>query len=574
MNISTSQRFKIDKASLPPILPAEPTSLCGAPGDGKERLAQAQHLSRSGLPLSAIRLAEQVRNEALAAGSQHLYALSAEQLSWYYFMTARYEEGAVHALEAIEIWQAMSNGAREACCRCYYAWQSCMMGMPGAEQEALQALRQAETAEDPMALCLAWNTVAVVLWMYKQFEQALAFSTQAVALARQLGDPVTLGWWLINDGGIRGDLAAMRAEQGDRSELASAIDEAIGITREALGLAMANQDHWGARICLGNLAELALHVSDHDSAAAYLEQWRQLPGELGDRAIIHYHHYHGRVLIAQGLIDEAIVALETGIEHADQVNDLESGVPGCEALAEAYERKGDYRMALHWHRQFHSHYVRYCTHTAQRSARVAATHYDTEKLRRQGELAQRQAQTLEMSNRALERETDRLKKANLEDPLTGLYNRRALEQAMAEAQRGGAYAIAVLDLDHFKNVNDRFSHIAGDEVLRRIADILGGLIRKSDLLARFGGEEFVLLMPGTGSADAVVLCERLRGAIEAWNWREYHPELQVTVSIGVATRDDGDEPAAILAAADALLYKAKANGRNRVEFDHATKVSS
>jgi hypothetical protein len=175
-----------------------------ASGIAEERLAQAEALSRSGLPISAITLAEQVRNEALANGDQHRYALSTGQLSWYYFMTARYEEGAVHALEAIDIWQAMGDAVREATCRCHYAWQMCQMGMPGAEHEAMQALRQAEKAGDPAALCLARNTVAVVLWMYKQFELALDFSTQAVALAREVGDPVALGWWLINEGGIRG----------------------------------------------------------------------------------------------------------------------------------------------------------------------------------------------------------------------------------------------------------------------------------------------------------------------------------------------------------------------------------
>ncbi|WP_068085396.1 tetratricopeptide repeat-containing diguanylate cyclase [Novosphingobium rosa] len=542
-----------------------------ASGIARERLAEAERLSRSGLPISAIALAEQVRNEALANGSQHIYALSTSQLSWYYFMTARYEQGAVHALEAIELWQVTGDAAREASCRCYYAWQLCQMGMPGAEHEAMQALRQAEKAGDPAALCLAQNTVAVVLWMYKQFEQALDFSTQAVALARTVDDPVALGWWLINDGGIRGDHAAIKAAQGDRRDLVATVDHATSLTEEALALALAHQDHWGARICLGNLAEFALHLGDTDRAMAHMDHWQQLPGELGDRDLTQYHRCNGQVLIAQGRIDEAIVALKTGVEHADQVNDLESGVPGCQALAEAYERKGDFKMALHWHREFHEHYVRYCTHTAQRSARVAATQYETEQLRNQSETARLQAQALEVSNLELTQETDRLKKANLEDPLTGLYNRRALEAALAETQKtGAAYAIALLDVDHFKRINDRFSHLVGDEVLRQIAGILGGLIRKSEFLARFGGEEFVLLMPDMGSAEAAVLCERLRSAVEAWNWAEQNTELAVTISIGIASTDGTDAPTAILAAADALLYQAKAKGRNRVEVSHAT----
>jgi diguanylate cyclase (GGDEF)-like protein len=559
--------------TLAALFPTNNDLFRGASGIAEERLAQAERLSRTGLPISAITLAEQIRNEALAQSNQHVYALSTGQLSWYYFMTARYEEGAVHALEAIEIWQVTGDAVREATCRCYYAWQMCQMGMPGAEHEAMQALRQAEKAGDPAALCLAQNTVAVVLWMYKQFELALDFSTQAVALARQVDDPVALGWWLINEGGIRGDQAAMKASQGDRSELAAAIDQANRITGEALALALAHEDHWGARICLGNMAEFALHVGDTDSAAAHMDHWRQLPGELGDRAIPQYHNCNGQVLIAQGRIEEAIEELKAGIEHADQVNDLESGVPGCKALAEAYERKGDFRMALHWHREFHDHYVRYCTHTAQRSARVAATQYETEQLRSQTETARLQAQALEVSNLELTQETDRLKKANLEDPLTGLYNRRALENALGEAQKAGsAYAIAILDVDHFKRINDCFSHMVGDEVLRQIAAILSGLTRKTEFLARFGGEEFVLLMPGMGSADALVLCERLRSAVEAGSWGEQTMDLHVTISIGIAGTDGTDEPSAILAAADALLYQAKANGRNRVEVSNAAET--
>jgi diguanylate cyclase (GGDEF)-like protein len=565
--ILSSEQLMAGTTTLASLFPAKGALHRSAPDMAEQRLAEAERLSRSGLPISAITLAEQVRNEALAHGSQHIYALSTGQLSWYYFMTARYEQGAVHALEAIEIWQATGDAVREATCRCYYAWQLCQMGMPGAEHEAMQALRQAEKAGDPAALCLAQNTVAVVLWMYKQFELAIDFSTQAVALAREVGDPVALGWWLINDGGIRGDQAALKAAQGDRSELASTIDHANRITEEALALALAHQDHWGARICLGNLAEFALHVGDTDRATAHMEHWQQLPGELGDRDLTQYHRCNGQVLVAQGRIDEAIVALRTGVEHADQVNDLESGVPGCEALAAAYERKGDFQMALHWHREFHEHYVRYCTHTAQRSARVAATQYETEQLRNQSETARRQAQALEMTNLELTQETDRLKKANLEDPLTGLYNRRALENMLAETQKSGsAYAIAILDVDHFKRINDQFSHLVGDEVLRQIAGILGGLTRKSEFLARFGGEEFVLLMPETSSVEAVVLCERLRSAVEAWCWGERNTELRVTISIGIASTEGADDPTAILAAADALLYQAKANGRNRVEI--------
>lgn len=553
------------------ILPTVNDRSGGIPGIAagtaiEDLLAKAEHLSRTGRPMSAVTVAEQARDEALALGDTKAYACSLEQLSWYYYMIARYEQGVMHAREAIDIWQNRGDVVHEATSRSYYAWLLCQMGMPGAEQEAMQALRQAETTGDLTALCLAQNTVAVVLWMFKQYDLALDFSLQSIALARRIGEPVVLGRWLINEGGIRGDHAALQASLGDDSLLVAAVGHATRVTEEALALALAHDDYWAARICLGNLAEFALHVGAIDRAAAYMAQWRDLPGELGDRAMIHYHLYTGLVFMAQDRMDEALASLKTGIEYADRVNDLESGVPCCKAIADAYERKGDFRMALQWHRHFHEHYIRYSTHVAQRSARVAAKQYETEQLRSQSENERRRAQALEASNQELAQESDRLKRASEEDPLTGLYNRRALESALATAREGRApYAIAILDIDHFKRINDGFSHLVGDQVLCRVAAILTNLVRKGDFLARFGGEEFVLLMPGIRSADALPICERLRRSIEEWPWADQAPALRVTVSIGIAGTEGADDPNAILTAADVRLYQAKGNGRNRVE---------
>ena len=156
-----------------------------------------------------------------------------------------------------------------------------------------------------------------------------------------------------------------------------------------------------------------------------------------------------------------------------------------------------------------------------------------------------------------------------QDPLTGLPNRRAFEErAVAEVARmqgGAALSLAVLDIDHFKRVNDERSHAVGDAVLRRFAQVAGEACRPGDFIARHGGEEFVLLLPGLPLEAALALCERLRAAVQASDLIEVAQGLPVTVSIGVVEGQGRGDLDALMQAADAALYRAKNAGRNRVE---------
>lgn len=149
------------------------------------------------------------------------------------------------------------------------------------------------------------------------------------------------------------------------------------------------------------------------------------------------------------------------------------------------------------------------------------------------------------------------------DALTGLANRRlfdeTLERAVARARRTGEpLAVAVLDIDHFKAVNDEHGHQVGDEVLRQLATALRQVVRAGDLVARYGGEEFVVLATQASVDDAVVLAERLRAAARTVS------AVPVTISVGVAGLPAGGDGAAMVADADAALYRAKATGRDRV----------
>lgn len=152
------------------------------------------------------------------------------------------------------------------------------------------------------------------------------------------------------------------------------------------------------------------------------------------------------------------------------------------------------------------------------------------------------------------------------DELTGVYNRRPVIAQLSEwAARGrGNYAIALIDLDHFKTINDEFGHDCGDTIIQAVANTLRGHFRDSDMVSRWGGDEFLVLMPGVRHADLLPVLERLRRAISQIERRCAEHTHTVTVSIGAAMGAMGQTPDECIAAADHALYRAKEEGRNKV----------
>jgi diguanylate cyclase len=147
------------------------------------------------------------------------------------------------------------------------------------------------------------------------------------------------------------------------------------------------------------------------------------------------------------------------------------------------------------------------------------------------------------------------------DPLTGLSNRRALDESLLTmfallTRYGNQFSLAIFDLDHFKRVNDEQGHLHGDYMLQQVARLMDLCVRETDIVSRYGGEEFVVVMPETDLAGASVICDRIR--------REVQDKLTLTVSGGIAAALDGDTSRTLLARADAALYGAKSAGRNAV----------
>jgi len=191
-------------------------------------------------------------------------------------------------------------------------------------------------------------------------------------------------------------------------------------------------------------------------------------------------------------------------------------------------------------------------------------------------------QELAMQNEELIDAVNRLEVLAVTDPLTGAYNRRYIiseikKELAASVRHGLPLSVIMVDIDHYKNINDRHGHQVGDDVLREFVQVLSGCIRTSDVLGRYGGEEFIVISPFTKLQEAIRLAERLRETVNKWPFETTYGFLKFTISLGAASFD-GDAGVCdlndefledilvdrLLAQADAEMYKAKAQGRNRV----------
>ncbi|MES9857528.1 MAG: GGDEF domain-containing protein [Sedimenticola sp.] len=180
---------------------------------------------------------------------------------------------------------------------------------------------------------------------------------------------------------------------------------------------------------------------------------------------------------------------------------------------------------------------------------------------------------------ALRKELDQVRQQASTDPLTGLSNRKVFFETLEETittaeERANKFCVVMLDIDHFKKVNDTHGHLVGDKVIRFVADTLKKNIKGRDTAGRYGGEEFTLLLPETETAGAVALSENIRNIIAGTSLvhsKNKKPIGQVTISIGVSQFRPGDTPSELIERADKALYYAKEHGRNKVVTEAMTK---
>lgn len=264
------------------------------------------------------------------------------------------------------------------------------------------------------------------------------------------------------------------------------------------------------------------------------------------------------LLLSIGAAAEAVAEVHSAMTLLDEhLTRPATRMDLLRVLADAHESLGQIPEAYAALRELHQLTVRLTDAQAERRAALLGARMEVEQAEREAEAARRRSEALEERNVRLAHEATH-------DGLTGLANRRALDaELVRRTVERRPFTVALVDIDHFKRVNDTFSHQVGDAVLVRVAQVLRQVLRTGDRATRYGGEEFAVLFDGTPDPE---VCERLRSTVAALRWDDLMPGTRLTVSIGVAVRR-ADEPAAdLLSRADAALYRAKSEGRDRVRF--------
>jgi diguanylate cyclase (GGDEF)-like protein len=421
------------------------------------------------------------------------------------------------------------------------------------------ALRIRRQREDSRGVISCLNNIASCHTSLLQFDHADSLYREVLTLAQQQDDRDIQAITLINLAEMHVSHAEMLAERsaGDREGLVQA---AVADARAAARIARElDNDAWfvAAANPLAHGLLLSGEVLEATSLAEYSLAVAPRLGLVRETVVARV--LLGRLLLARGEAAAAVGKLQHACAEAESTALREPLRDALRALADAQAACGQSEAALATFRRYHRIALALRDRVAEQRAEALAASLQLERTRRQAEVERSRALELETANRAL------LTQA-LQDPLTGLPNRRHLELELERLLAHGApVAFVIADVDHFKAVNDSYSHPVGDAVLREIGNLLRQYCRDGDFAARLGGEEFALVLGGVDCEIAAAICERIRSALARHDWAALHPALHVSMSFGVASSSgSGDGLSSLFARADAAMYRAKRAGRNRV----------
>jgi diguanylate cyclase len=471
----------------------------------------------------------------------------------------------------------------------------------GGQEEAVTRARDAvvllEELGDEAAVCDVLTVEAMALNELGMHEEALTALTRGRDIAQRLGDHDLLFWVHNRTGVVHSSMgqfehsntymlnalhlvSGMDAEarfcilnnlsdnaihqvtrqlaEHDRAAAATTLAAALDHVDQALQLARASGNPFRVAISLDNAGMLWALDGEFATAHRMIADARAIAVANGyDSIELGSLQHEARLHLLRGDDAAAIDVLRQALAHAVATGEAPMAQLVHRDLSEAYESLGEHAAALEHYKAFHDLERAAHTDVATVRARMAVHQFELDNARLETELARMRSAELEQATLSWQRQAG-------EDSLTGLPNRRHAEQRLPEMAAAGPLWLAVADIDHFKSVNDRYGHLCGDTVLSRIAAELLAGVPDTDLVARMGGEEFLIALRADDLADAEARCEMVRTRIASLVWPDLDPGRTITVSIGLAEVDPQADLAAATLRADRALYRAKRAGRNRV----------
>ncbi|MBG6213400.1 MAG: GGDEF domain-containing protein [Cryobacterium sp.] len=493
-------------------------------------------------------------------------AIARELLTLHRLRLGDYQASVKQGLLALEYFTASGDLLAQSNVHCTLALAFSDTALnEAALHHVLGAIEAARACANPTAEFWALSRSSLVHGAMGDAVRSVELGKQALALAEALHDPETSFTALNNLGDTY--LTIARARLSRNEDASQPFKDGLVLMREAVGLAQEQENPFQEAIARTNLVSLLIGLGRYDEAREQGRQGKVLAKVHGYRSLeVDIDAQLAEMVRADGCFDEATAMMEAQLADPD-VNDEPALLAKLHrSLYEMHKAGGRFAQSLAHHERLHAVTLLMTVQTAGLQAQMLINTIEIEQARHEVEKSQ------------LEVRMERLRAEELDDqantdPLTRLSNRRALDRElpwmMGRAEKGRRpLCAAMIDFDHFKQVNDDHGHAAGDQVLTVMASMLRTITRGTDLAVRVGGEEFLLVFAETSLAEATAACERLLTSIRGYDWESLAPGLTCTVSAGVAALEPHESVSVWLSRADSALYEAKHNGRDRV---HAAK---
>jgi diguanylate cyclase (GGDEF)-like protein len=546
----------------------------------REALDRAEADRRNGRHREGAQNARQALALARMAGETRLCAQALSLLALHDWRLGAMESSIAHAYEALPLLQREDEDAAErASLLCTMAMAYNDLGLHSdALSQVMLALDAAQRSGQPSLESWALNRVGVTVWELDQPEEGEHYLLRALEIARRISGAEEAFSALNNLSDHHLQAAAQADASGEDGACAAHASQALAYASEAQDFALASGNSHRVAICLENLGKACLYLGRFEEASRHIERCDMISSDCGYVALrLAVVAARALAFRRQGRPAEAVRTYGDALLQAQALDERGVVLDVHLHLYELHKSLDDTAQALRHHERLLELERARMKQRADTRTRLLLGRFDLELARHEAERARLdaeverlRAQTLEAERNQLAEQARELGRRALEDELTGLANRRRVDEELPERlaqarERRGMLCIAALDLDHFKRVNDNFGHAVGDDVLRIVGRLLLAHTRTGDLVARIGGEEFLALFNATPLTAAVEACERLRAAIAAHDWESVAAGLRVTVSIGLCSADGALDVRHAIARADAALYAAKRSGRDRIE---------
>jgi len=530
------------------------TAIPSGPDTPDAKLAAADSALARGEMERARELAQSASTDARSRGDIRSEAHALSCLAHCDRIDSRLRRAAETSRQAAQLFEQLGDADGEAKALMTLAQVSMLLGRnEEAVEAALLSVRLCSLKSPQPLSALALNSLGLAYSWSGDHERAHTTLETAVDVARKCEPPISVYQPRLNQVWVEASrLVDERYHTGSMKSLqrlAGFMNECLALEKAGLGLApMPGLQSIGRTISLASQGLVLIWQGSLAEAEAALESAKQsLPIELTWRSAFVIW-CTAELAWAQG---DLALAVRRLAEMKDMALAVDHERLACRAhllLMQVHELQGNHEAVLREHRALRM-----------REQRVVADGLGSREALVSWRLGARQSERHLQQALVASRQFERW---SLEDALTGIANRRHFEQTLAEAIQAGvapdtALSVAMVDVDRFKSVNDRFSHRVGDRVLKTIAALISANVRDKDLPARWAGDEFVVLFRETTRESALDICARIRAAVVDFDWDSVAPGLQMSVTIGLGEVQAGDTAESVLHRSDQSMYGGK-----------------